>query len=61
MKIKLLTSIASATGSYNRGDEYECASAEEAARFVDAGMGEMLPTKETATAKEPKASKKAVK
>jgi len=38
MKVKLTTPLAAADGSYNAGDEYECASKDEAKRFFQAGM-----------------------
>ena len=42
MKVKLLTPIASAAGAYNAGDEYSCASAEEAQRLVEAGVAVLI-------------------
>lgn len=45
MKVKLLTPLASAHGSFNVGDEYPCASGEEAQRLVDAGFAEMIRSK----------------
>ena len=44
MKVKLLTPLASAEGSYNAGDEYPCASADEAERLIDAGFAEVIRT-----------------
>jgi hypothetical protein len=47
MKVRLLTSVASANGTYNVGDDYECASAEEAARFVERGLAVAIVAKKT--------------
>ena len=58
MKIRLTVPLASATGSYNAGDEYEC-SKDEAARFVEAGMGVAIAKKaERTTKKTPKKEKR---
>lgn len=45
MKVVLLVPLASATGSYNAGDEYTCASPEEAQRMVSAGVAELVRAK----------------
>lgn len=45
MKVKLLVPLASASGSYNAGAEYTCASGAEAERMVAAGIAEMIRTK----------------
>ena len=42
MKVKLLTSISGVDGAFDAGCEYECSSAVEAERFVDAGIGEYI-------------------
>ena len=59
MQVKLLQPLASATGSYNVGDEYPCASAEEAARFIEAGIAIAVAKKaERATKKAPAQEKR---
>ena len=56
MKVKLTAPIAAANGSYNAGDEYECASRDEARRFIEAGMAVAITAKkaERATKKNTK-------
>jgi len=44
VKVKLLTSLASARSVYSAGDEYEC-SADEAQRLIDKGFAETVRTK----------------
>lgn len=42
MKVRLLTSLAGAGGAFSAGDEYECASGDEAKRLIDAGFAEPI-------------------
>lgn len=59
MKVKLTTPLAAASGSYNVGDEYTCASNEEAARMIEAGMAVAIAAKpEKATKKSSKTEKR---
>lgn len=50
-EVILLTPISGASGAFEVGDTYRCASKEEALRFIAAGIAKAKPAKRETTAR----------